>query len=187
MRILILLFLLFISINCFAAYQYNVKGNQSWITFDSETTLSLDVSRSGKDKEHENFIDKGHGIIDFGWYNLDTDEFGSFNNGMNATFSEDDKIGLFVTDNSGNTYTTTKSNSLFENGVWGKSKIINGALIVGGGNLGSNGTHEYYVFNITSENQVQPNGQPLPGIFATIVIGFTCGFYLRNRKRYLQA
>ena len=60
-------------------------------------------------------------------------------------------------------------------------------LIVGGGNFGSNGTHEYYVFNITLENQAQPNGQPLPGIFATLVVGAICVFYLKNRKKYLQA
>ena len=55
-----------------AAYQYESKGNQGWLTFDSQTTVAFDLARSGKDKDHENFIDRGEGIADFGWYNLET-------------------------------------------------------------------------------------------------------------------
>ena len=42
-----------------AAYQYNVKGNQGWLTFDSETTVAFDVDRSGKDNNKENNRCKG--------------------------------------------------------------------------------------------------------------------------------
>ena len=54
------------------AYQYNTKGNQTWLTFDADTTLSFSVYRSGKDNNHENFIDFGEGVNDYGWYNLNT-------------------------------------------------------------------------------------------------------------------
>lgn len=189
MRFLLFLFIFLSFLHCYAAYQYNVKGNQGWLTFDSKTILSLDVGVTGKDKDHENFIDRGMGISDYGWYNLESGESGSFNNGLTASFSENDKIGLYVTDNNGNTYLSTKPTSPFENDMWGKSKLVDGSILIGGGNFGSNGTHEYYVFKINNiaSNNTQPNGQPLPGIIATIIIGGICIFYLKNRKRLINA
>ena len=177
----------FICLSLNAAYQYNIKGNQGWLSFDSNTTLSFELYRSGKDKDHENFIDKGEGVVDYGWYNLETGKAGSFNNGLTATFSENDKIGLYITDNQGNTYLSTKPKKPFEDDIWGKSKLIDGALTVGGGNFGSNGTHEYYVFKINTVNNTNntPTGQPLPGIFATLILGFVVVFYLKNRKKLL--
>ena len=183
----LLFFICFYVFSLTAAYQYNLKGNQSWLTFDSETTISFEVSRSGKDKEHENFIDKGNGISDFGWYDLETGDSGSFK-GASFTFTEKDKIGLYVTDSSGNTYLSTKPQSPFEDDIWGKSKIIDGVLSIGGGNFGSNGTLEYYVFKINTEskNTSQPSGQPLPGIIATLILGVGSLFYIKNRKELLS-
>lgn len=181
---------LFFSLNIFAAYQYNIKGNQGWISFDSDTTLSFELSRSGKDKEHENFIDRGEGVIDYGWYHLETGESGSFNNGLSATFKESDKIGLYITDNKGNTYLSTKpkNNYSFENDKWGKTRLVDNTLFVAGGNFGSNGTHEYYVFKVNSiQTSKTPSGQPLPGIIATLLIGCTGIFYLKNRKKLIQS
>lgn len=171
-----------------AAYQYNVKGNQGWLTFDADTTLSFDIGTTGKDKEHYNFIDRGEGIIDYGWYNLESGESGSFNNGLTATFKNNDKIGLYVTDNNGNTYLSTKPQRPFEDDIWGKSKYIDGSIYIGGGNFGSNGTHQYYVFkvNAVNNNGNAPNGQPLPGIIATLIIGGIGLWYLKNRKTLLQ-
>ena len=188
MKKILVIILFFILHNCFCAYQYNVKGNQGWLTFDSNTTLSFDISTSGKDKEHENFIDSGEGIADYGWYNIETGEAGSFKNGLTASFSENDKIGLYITDNNGKTYLSTKPTSPFEDDIWGKSKYIDGTIMIGGGNFGSNGTHEYYVFKINSVNNsnTAPTGQPLPGIFATLIVSFIILWYLRNRKRLLH-
>jgi hypothetical protein len=108
-----------------AAYQYNVKGNQGWLTFDSETTVAFDLDRSGKDSNKENYIDRGQGVADYGWYNLDTDEAGSFNNGTSATFSENDRIGLWVKDNAGNVYLSSKPPQKSpDNVLWGKSRLI---------------------------------------------------------------
>jgi len=156
-----------------AAYQYETKGNQGWLTFDSETTVAFDLSRSGKDKDHENFIDRGEGIADYGWYNLDTGATGSFSNGMAATFTEKDRIGLYVTDKTGNTYLSTKPTSPFEDDIWGKAKIVDGNMLIGGGNMGSNGTHEFYVFKVNTANASgkTPSGQPLPGILAVLAVG----------------
>ena len=164
------------------------KEINGWITFDSNTTLSFEIGTTGKDKEHENFIDSGNGLSDYGWYNLDTGETGSFNNGLTATFSENDKIGLYITDNKGNTYLSTKPQSPFEDDIWGKSKLVDGSLTIGGGNMGSNGTHEYYVFKINSVNTNNniPSGQPLPGILATLAIGGTGIWYIKNRKKLLK-
>ena len=92
MKKAILFLFLILSMTCFGAYQYNVKGNQGWLTFDSNTTLSLEAGVSGKDKDHENFIDRGEGISDYGWYNLDTGESGSFKNK-----EESDSICLALT------------------------------------------------------------------------------------------
>lgn len=188
-RILTILFLI-LNISVFAAYQYNVKGNQSWITFDSATTLSFEIGTTGKDKDHENFIDRGKGIADYGWYNLESGESGSFNNGLTATFTENDKIGLYVTDNNGKTYLSTKpkNNYSFENDIWGKSKLVDGSLTISGGNFGSNGTHEYYIFKVTNvpTNNNTPSGQPLPGILATLLVGGTGLWYLKNRKTLLK-
>ena len=164
----------FLSCMLFGAMQYNVKGNQGWMTFDSDTELSLELSRSGKDKDNENFIDRGEGIVDYGWYNLDTGDTGSFMNGKTATFTEKDSIGLYVTDKAGNTYLSTKPRSPFEDDIWGKSKLVDGNIIIGGGNLGSNGTHEYYTFTVKTagiNSDKAPNGQPLPGTAAAILIG----------------
>lgn len=165
----------FLSCMLFGAMQYNVKGNQGWMTFDSVTELNLELSRSGKDKDHENFIDRGEGIVDYGWYNLDTGDTGSFMNGKTATFTEKDSIGLYVTDKAGNTYLSTKPRSPFEDDIWGKSKLVDGNIIIGGGNMGSNGTHEYYTFTVNTAAVNKPgntpNGQPLPGTVAAILVG----------------
>jgi hypothetical protein len=190
MKNFILGLFLFFSLNVFGAYQYNVKGNQGWLSFDSETTLSLSLGTTGKDKDHENFIDRGESVTDFGWYNLETGSSGSFNNGLTATFKETDKIGLYITDKTGKTYLSTKPKSHFKDVIWGKSKVVDGALTVGGGNRGSNGTHEYYVFQVTSVNKPtnnnQPTGQPLPGILATLLVGGGSIWYLKKRKELLK-
>ena len=166
------------------AYQYNTKGNQTWLTFDADTTLSFSVYRSGKDNNHENFIDFGEGVNDYGWYNLNTGQSGSFNNGLIASFTENDKIGLWVKDNKGDVYLSTKTD--VANYICGKSNIDNDIIKIYGGNKGSNGTHEYYVFQVVSVvKQKQPNGQPLPGIIATLIIGSSCVWYLKNRKNLL--
>lgn len=183
--------LLSLSITCFGAYQYNTKGNQGWITFDSNTVVSFDLGTTGKDKDHENFIDRGEGVADYGWYNMNTGETGSFKNGLSASFTENDKIGLYVTDNRGTTYLSTKTNEKysFNETIWGKSKLVDGSLTVAGGNFGSNGTHEYYVFKITTSNTNNsntPTGQPLPGIIATLIIGGTGIVYLKKRKQLLK-
>jgi hypothetical protein len=191
MKYIFLFLFLFINFSLFAAYQYNVKGNQGWLTFDSNTTVSFDLGTTGKDKDHVNFIDRGEGIADYGWYNIETGETGSFNNGLTATFKETDKIGLYVTDNKGKTYLSTKpkNNYSFENDIWGKSKLINDSIYIAGGNFGSNGTHEYFVFKIHTANPHNntPNGQPLPGIFATLIVGGIIIWYLKNRKKLIHA
>ena len=174
-----------LTMSAMAAYQYNVKGNQGWLTFDSTTTLAFDLERSGKKNDHGNFIDKGEGIADFGWYNMETGETGSFNNGLSATFNENDSIGLYVTDNNGNTFLSTKPRSPFEDDIWGKARVVDGNLLIGGGNMGSNGTHEFYVFKVNNTNASgkTPSGQPLPGIIATLVVGGGALVYLKKRKK----
>lgn len=169
----------------FGAYQYNTKGNQTWITFTSDTDLYLNVSRSGKDKEHENFIDRGEGISDWGWYNLNTNESGSFKFGTEFKFTENDKIALWVKDEQGNVYNSTKEPSEF---IWGKAGVVDGTVRLYGGNKGSNGTHEYYVFKVTSvpSKNNTPSGQPLPGIIATLIIGGGSIWYLKKRKELLK-
>ena len=172
-----------------AAYQYETRGNQGWLTFDSETTVGFDLARSGKDKDHENFIDRGEGVADFGWYNLDTGTSGSFNNGLATTFSKNDRIGLYVTDNKGNTFLSTKPRSPFEDDLWGKVRVVDGNLYLAGGNFGSNGTHEYYVFKVNNANASgkTPSGQPLPGIIATLLVGGGTLVYLKKRKKLLAS
>ena len=172
-------------VSTMAAYQYETKGNQGWLTFDSETTVAFDLTRSGKDKDHENFVDRGQGVSDYGWYNLDTGTSGSFKNGLSATFSENDRIGLYVTDNQGNTYLSTKPRTPFEDDTWGKARIVDGNLQLGGGNMGSNGTHEFYVFKVNNANASgkTPSGQPLPGIIATLLVGGGTLVYLKKRKK----
>ena len=168
-----------------AAYQYNAKGNQGWLSFDSAMTIGFDLARSGKDKDHENFIDRGEGVADYGWYNLETGESGSFSNGLSATFSAGDRIGLYVTDNTGKTFLSTKPTEPFEDDIWGKAKIVDGNLQLGGGNMGSNGTHEFYVLKVNNANASNktPSGQPLPGIIATLVVGGGTLVYLKKRKK----
>lgn len=174
-----------LTISVMAAYQYKYKGNQGWLVFDSETTIAFDLVRSGKDNNHENFIDRGNGVADYGWYNLETGTSGSFSNGLSATFSVNDRIGLYVTDNQGNTYLSTKPTSPFEDDIWGKADIVDGNLFLGGGNKGSNGTHEFYVFKVNNANASgqAPSGQPLPGIIATLLIGGGSAIYLKKRKK----
>lgn len=66
--------------------------------------------------------------------------------------------------------------------MWEKSKYNNGLIYIGGGNFGSNGTHEYYVFKINTANQNNnaPNGQPLPGIIATLIVGSISVWYFKK-------
>ena len=187
-RILLLAFFFGCTLSLMAAYQYNTQGNQGWLTFDSSTTVSFDLSRSGKDNDHENFIDRGEGIADYGWYNLENGETGSFANGASATFSENDRVGFYVKDNEGNIYTSTQkvqNSNLGSDLIWGKSSMVDGAIALYGGNKGSNGTHEYYVFsvNTANANNKTPSGQPLPGIIATLVVGGGALVYLKKRKK----
>ena len=180
------------SLSLMAAYQYEGNGNRGWLTFDSTTTVSLDLGRSGKDKDHENFIDRGEGVADYGWYNLETGETGSFANGSTATFNENDRIGLYVKDNDGKVFTSSQSIGKADLGndvTWGKSDDIDGSIAVYGGNKGSNGTHEYYVFkvNTVNANGKNPSGQPLPGIIATLIVGGGTIAYLKKRKKLLAA
>ena len=185
-QIFLLLFTLCSISTLTAAYQYETKGNQLWLTFDSSTTVAFDLGRSGKDKDHNNFIDRGEGVVDYGWYNLDTNATGSFDNGMSATFSETDRIGLYVKDSNGNVYTSTKApNSADEHAIWGKADDVDGSIALYGGNKGSNGTHEYYVFKVSTANtgNKTPSGQPLPGIIATLVLGGGTALYLKKRKK----
>lgn len=177
----------------FSAYQYNIHGNQGWLTFDSSITLTFDLSVAGRTdggSGNDNYIDRGGNFSDYGWYNLDTGSSGSFNNGVSATFSENDRIGLWVMDNAGDVYTTTKPDKYSaDNIIWGKSQIISGGFSVAGGNFGSNGTQEYYIFKINVENnpaEDTPSGQPLPGILATLVIGGGTLLYLKNRKKFTK-
>ena len=177
-------------VSLMAAYQYETQGNQGVIVFNSQTTVAFDLSRSGKDKDHENFIDRGNGVADYGWYNLNTGETGSFAEGATATFNENDRIGLYVKDNDGKVFTTTSKVSIAELGknvVWGKSDEVDGSLALYGGNKGSNGTHEYYVFKVNTANASgkTPSGQPLPGIIATLVVGGGAVVYLKKRKKIL--
>ena len=185
---LTLMAVLFATLPGMAAYQYNTKGNQGWLTFDSDTTLAFDLSSSGKDKDHENFIDRGEGVADYGWYNMDTGASGSFLNGNVAAFTENDRIGLYVKDNEGKVFTSTKSvknSNLGDDVVWGKSNIVDDSIAVYGGNKGSNGTHEYYVFQVNTNNinNNTPSGQPLPGIIATLLLGGGTALYLKKRKK----
>ena len=173
-----------------AAYQYDSKGNEAWVTFDSATTVAFDLGRSGKDKDHENFIDRAEGVTDYGWYNLETGETGSFANGTSAAFSENDRIGLYVKDNAGNVYASTKKvqiPDLGSNVTWGKAILLEDALGLYGGNKGSNGTHEYYVFKVNNANAAakSPSGQPLPGIIATLLVGGGTVLYLKKRKKLI--
>ena len=190
MKQLISFIILFIGMSAMAAYQYNTKGNQGWLTFDSTTTVGIELGRSGKDKDHENFIDRGDGVTDYGWYNLDTGASGSFTNGVTATFTESDRIGLYVTDNTGNTYLSTKPSKPFEDDIWGKSKLVDGGITIGGGNMGSNGTHEYYVFKVTTSpgnGNNTPNGQPLPGIIYTLITGLLFLVYIYMKRKDQKA
>ena len=160
-----------------AAYQYNVDGNQGWLTFDGDTTVAFDLildSRKDKDNGQDNYIDRGQGFADYGWYNLDTGASGSFNNGMSASFTENDRIGFWVKDNVGDVYVSTMpEKDAAANIIWGKSQEIDGGFSVAGGNFGSNGTQEYYVFKVNSANSngKTPSGQPLPGILAVLAVG----------------
>ncbi|MBO5793011.1 MAG: hypothetical protein J6S54_11155 [Lentisphaeria bacterium] len=184
-KVFVVLMVMFSAVSAMAAFQYETKGNQGWLTFDSDTTLAFDLTRSGKDKDHENFIDRGEGVADYGWYNLDTGASGSFKNGLTATFTANDRIGLYVTDNTGNTFLSTKPCSPFEDDIWGKARLEDGNLRLGGGNNGSNGTHEFYVFKVNNANASgkTPSGQPLPGIIATLLVGGGTVLYLKKRKK----
>lgn len=166
------------AVSASAAYQYNIKGNQGWMTFDSATTVAFELttdSRKDKDNGQTNYIDRGSNYADFGWYNLETGARGSFKGGVTATFTENDRIGFWVKDNSGNVYTTTKPDKKTapDNVVWGKTREELGGFTVAGGNFGSNGTQEYYVFKVSTANtgNKAPSGQPLPGILAVLAVG----------------
>ena len=188
---LLLILTAFTASSAMAAYQYNVKGNQGWLTFDGDTTLAFDLvldSRKDKDNGQDNYIDRGQGYADYGWYNLDTGDRGSFKNGARASFTEKDRIGFWVKDNAGDVYVSTKpEKNTASNIIWGKSREINGGFSVAGGNFGSNGTQEYYVFKVNNTNASgkTPSGQPLPGILAVLATGGAAlgiGIYRKKKK-----
>ena len=187
------LILLGLSISAMAAYQYNTQGNQGWLSFDGDTTIAFDLildSRKDQDNGQDNYIDRGQGFADYGWYNLDTGAKGSFNNGMSASFTEKDRIGFWVKDNAGDIYVSTKPDeNAADNVIWGKTRELDGGFVVAGGNYGSNGTQEYYVFKVNTAASANggktPSGQPLPGIIAVLTAGgiaFGASKLYRSRK-----
>ena len=93
-----------------------------------------------------------------------------------------------MTDSKGNTYLSTQNSSAFKDAIWGKAKIVDDSLQLGGGNMGSNGTHEFYVFKVNNANAAgqAPSGQPLPGIIATLIVGGGAAVYLKKRKKLLK-
>ena len=80
---------------------------------------------------------------------------------------------------------STKPREPFEDDIWGKARIVDGSLYLGGGNMGSNGTHEFYVFKVNNANASgkTPSGQPLPGLIATLLVGGGTLVYLKKRKQ----
>jgi LPXTG-motif cell wall-anchored protein len=95
---------------------------------------------------------------------------------------------LYVKDSKGHIYTSTKfvkNSDLGKNLIWGKADVIEESIAIYGGNKGSHGTHEYYVFkvNTTNANGKTPSGQPLPGIIATLLVGGGTLVYLKKRKK----
>ena len=78
---------------------------------------------------------------------------------------------------------------LFEDEIWGKARVVDGNIQLGGGNMGSNGTHEFYVFKFNSVNASgkTPSGQPLPGVIATLLIGGGTLVYLKKRKKLYKS
>ena len=164
------------------AFQYNWSGDQGWLTFDSVTSLSSSVT-----VESPKGTPGGRDYIDYGWYNLSTGDFGSLNNGLSATFTENDRIGLWVKDNAGDVYLSTKpGKSAAANIFWGKTEAVSGGYSVSGGNFGSNGTQEYYVFKVNYGNDLpasdSPSGQPLPGLVATLLAGSGALIYLKRKR-----
>ena len=156
------------------AYQYNLTGNQGWLTFDSTTTISSDLTVEVR-KDNPGSVEGNYS--DYGWYNLDTGDFGSLNNGVTATFTEEDRIGFWVKDNLGDVYLSTKPiNSVTGNIFWGVTEAIADGYSI----TGNYGTHEYFQFKV---NANKPSGQPLPGILATLLGGGCALGYLKKRKR----
>lgn len=181
-KIYIFLLTIFSSLS-FAAVQYEFHGNQGWLEITGEESISSSIGIvSLKDGTQENFIDRGGSWKDYGWYNLESKETGSFLSTESFKFSDGDKIGFWVKDNSGQIYTSTKTKSeIFSNSIWGKSKMIDGGISLGGGDFGSNGTHEFYVFQIKTiqSDQKPPTGQPLPGIIFVLIFGAAFLVFIR--------
>ena len=108
---------------------------------------------------------------------------------MSASFTENDRIGFWVKDNVGDVYVSIMpEKDAAANIIWGKSREIDGGFSVAGGNFGSNGTQEYYVFKVNTANTnggKTPSGQPLPGIIAVLAAGgiaFGVSKLYRNKK-----
>ncbi len=171
-----------------AAYQYNWKGNQGWLSFDGTTTISFEVeSTTLKDKKDPKEISPA---IDYGWYNLDQKNepaggYGSFKTDGAATFNEGDKIGLWVKTQAGDVFTSTKDG--VPKGFWGHAEkddpSLGGYVVYNTNNSG----HVAYIFRdgitVASDTEQGPSGQPLPGILAALLVGGAVLFCMKKHKK----
>lgn len=186
--------LLILSVNCaLAAYQYNLtnkvladsalaKNNKLWyslhgkwdkteeqgyFTFDSQTSLSMSATSEGVISQYLWYKD----IVDYGYYNISDEKLVSNRNGYLGTFDEKDKIGIWIKNSKGQLYTSTKTDiggAIFDRSSQrGESKVY--CIYADGLNVlwGDMAARYEYTFEATP---VQ-NGQPLPGVISSLLVG----------------
>ncbi len=170
----------FFTTPAWGAFQYNWSDNEGWFTFDGSTEMSFDAELQNP----ENYIAYA-AVSDYGWYGLDQQgeyngTLGSFKDGATATFNENDKIGLWVKDAFGTTFTSTRKGipGLFT--FAGKEDRASGGYTVYVADVLS-GDYRSYVFSGTSTS----TGQPLPGILATLLAGGAVLWYTKKHKNKL--
>lgn len=199
-KIILLLLMLIICDTIFAAFQYNVVSyydkygpftvksevEGGYFTFDSTTSITMNTT--GRDfkftNKQGNLINTLPNLNDYGWYNINTGEVGSFANGVVGTFNAGDKIGIWMDYDGDAIYTTTENSGItgakfgyaYDEGKYGYC-LHRGSYWVTqkGQNANSREAFEdksHYEYTlIIDENSNVPTGQPLPGAVASLLVG----------------
>ncbi len=182
MKKITMIFLALLSLNLFAAFQYQVSGyGGGYFSFDGTTSLKMD--RSGVHKGLDYLFVKNSLVLgdnSWGYYLLSDRKLVHVQaDGFLGTFSSGDKIGIWIANESGEIFTSTNTGN--QDYTFGKSGSSGDDFCLYQGSAGIFLTPSHWEYQLSET--AAPSGQPLPGVLASLLIGGGVAYLARRRKK----
>ena len=182
MKKMTMIFLALLSLNLFAAFQYQVSGyGGGYFSFDGTTSLKMD--RPGVHKGLDYLFVKNSLVLgdnSWGYYLLSDWKLVHVQaDGFLGTFSSGDKIGIWIANESGEIFTSTNTGN--QDYTFGKSGSSGDDFCLYQGSAGIFLTPSHWEYQLSET--AAPSGQPLPGVLASLLIGCGVAYLARRRKK----